>query len=606
MVDRHIDNIARTLLGIGWLVADVCADGTINYLWKQDNGHNGFPVSGLQVGINLGGIGGHPVFAEMAVKVAEVFRTGSNTCLSYTSDDSNSQDIIRILNSHPTPGHVFVLIESKDVQVASAITEDKWKLALDASGDGMWDLDVVSGKMSFSDQWRRIFGYTEDEITTVGEWLNILHPDDNIAAHEAMSKYYAGATTVYSAELRYRCKDGNYKWILSRGVVVSRDDKGGVLRMIGTHKDINQRKMAEAELKVSRETFANLFNFSAIGKALLGPGGVWLEVNDVVCKMTGYTRDELVKLHYRDITFEDDVDLDMPYVQKLVAGEIDNYTLEKRYVSKTRRIITTLLTVSIVRNADNSPKYFICDIVDISEKKELSQELAHKNAELETATMSLMGKITQLEELNSIIAHNLRGPAGNIKLLAEESEMFGREQALALIRDASITLLDELNVLLELSRIRLNRDIPYETCNFRKIGEGVMIHFLADIYQKHVDLVFDIEVEEIVYPKVYLESILYNLISNAIKYCRTDIQPRIVVSTRKIGDEVRLSVKDNGLGIDMDRFADRVFKLNQVFHEGYDSKGVGLFMTRAQIESTGGHIELHSKLNEGSEFIVAF
>ncbi len=112
--------------------------------------------------------------------------------------------------------------------------------------------------------------------------------------------------------------------------------------------------------------------------------------------------------------------------------------------------------------------------------------------------------------------------------------------------------------------------------------------------------------ETINYPKLYLESIIYNLVSNAIKYRSKTIQPVIEISTFILGERVQLSVKDNGLGIDLARYGDKLFKLNQIFHEGYDSKGVGLFITKAQIESLGGTISVQSMPNEGCNFTVTF
>jgi signal transduction histidine kinase len=124
------------------------------------------------------------------------------------------------------------------------------------------------------------------------------------------------------------------------------------------------------------------------------------------------------------------------------------------------------------------------------------------------------------------------------------------------------------------------------------------------IYEKHAVFNLDIEIKTISYPKAYLENILYNLISNALKYSRSEIPPEITISTTMHEGKVQISVKDNGLGIDLEKYGDRVFKLNQVFHEGFDSKGVGLYLTKTQVESLGGKIELKSVLNEGSEFIV--
>jgi signal transduction histidine kinase len=106
------------------------------------------------------------------------------------------------------------------------------------------------------------------------------------------------------------------------------------------------------------------------------------------------------------------------------------------------------------------------------------------------------------------------------------------------------------------------------------------------------------------YPKVFLESIIYNLLSNALKYYSPSRIPEILLRTYEEDGRVKLSVKDNGLGIDLVKYGNKLFQLNQVFHKHNNSKGVGLYITKAQIESFGGTIQVKSRENEGSEFIV--
>jgi signal transduction histidine kinase len=114
----------------------------------------------------------------------------------------------------------------------------------------------------------------------------------------------------------------------------------------------------------------------------------------------------------------------------------------------------------------------------------------------------------------------------------------------------------------------------------------------------------DLAVRTIRYPKVFLESIIYNLLSNALKYISTERIPEILVRTYELDGRILLSVKDNGLGIDLVKYGNKIFKLNQVFHKRPDAKGVGLYITKAQVESFGGSIIVRSRENEGSEFIV--
>ena len=101
-----------------------------------------------------------------------------------------------------------------------------------------------------------------------------------------------------------------------------------------------------------------------------------------------------------------------------------------------------------------------------------------------------------------------------------------------------------------------------------------------------------------------MESILYNFIANALKYCKRDVPLEIIISTYTQDGAIMLSVKDNGIGIDLNTYGMRIFNLYQVFHSGYESKGIGLYIIKTQIESLGGSVSVKSEVNEGSEFIV--
>ena len=128
--------------------------------------------------------------------------------------------------------------------------ENRWKLALESSGDGVWDWNVATGDQTHSLQWKEMLGYSALEIGTgYDEFTSRVHPDDLAQAQAAASACLEGKVPDYAVDLRLRCKDGSWKWVLSRGKVVSRDAQGRPLRMIGTHTDINERKQTEAELR---------------------------------------------------------------------------------------------------------------------------------------------------------------------------------------------------------------------------------------------------------------------------------------------------------------------------------------------------------------------
>ncbi|HEX8377653.1 MAG TPA: ATP-binding protein [Pedobacter sp.] len=128
----------------------------------------------------------------------------------------------------------------------------------------------------------------------------------------------------------------------------------------------------------------------------------------------------------------------------------------------------------------------------------------------------------------------------------------------------------------------------------------------VQIEKEKIGFVTSLIVDTIDYPVIYLESILYNLISNAIKYRRKSVKSVIKIKTYFEENRTVLEVSDNGLGIDLKRYGSQVFQLNKVFHSGYDSKGLGLFILKNQVETLGGKITVTSEPNQGATFKVFF
>lgn len=136
-------------------------------------------------------------------------------------------------------------------QQALASSEERWKFALDGSDAGVWDRNLQTGEVVYSRRYREIYGYGEDQLIDHWEtWEDRVHPDDLPLVTADREAYLTGKTETYSNERRMRCQDGSWKWILSRGMVVSRDAQGRPVRMIGTHTDISERKAAQQRLQM--------------------------------------------------------------------------------------------------------------------------------------------------------------------------------------------------------------------------------------------------------------------------------------------------------------------------------------------------------------------
>ena len=144
-------------------------------------------------------------------------------------------------------GTVEDITEHLAAQEALLRSEEHWKLALDSTGDGVWDWHIQDGMEFYSKRYKEMYGYSQDKVWQRADaYADLVHPDDKALLLGDQQAYFDGRRSVFSNEHRVRCADGSYKWILSRGMVIARDTKGLPLRMIGTHTDISARKETEA------------------------------------------------------------------------------------------------------------------------------------------------------------------------------------------------------------------------------------------------------------------------------------------------------------------------------------------------------------------------
>lgn len=139
--------------------------------------------------------------------------------------------------------------EQRKLEQSLIVSEERWKFALEGAGEGVWDWNLETDEVFRSGQWFKIYGYSQEEVgITAAAGRELMHPDDLSRAIAEMNAHLEGKTPIYSSEYRLRCKDGSWKWILSRGMIVSRCPQGKPIRMIGTHTDISERKRTEEEI----------------------------------------------------------------------------------------------------------------------------------------------------------------------------------------------------------------------------------------------------------------------------------------------------------------------------------------------------------------------
>ena len=151
----------------------------------------------------------------------------------------------------------------KEIEVTLEESQNRWKFALEGSGDGVMDLNLVTGEAFYSPQWKRLFGYEEDEIgSSRDELISRIHPDDIDKVIESREMHLKSKIPLHDVEYRVRCNDGSYKWVLARGKVIRCDEDGTPVRIIGTFTDITDRKFSEDKIKYLsyHDTLTGVYN----------------------------------------------------------------------------------------------------------------------------------------------------------------------------------------------------------------------------------------------------------------------------------------------------------------------------------------------------------
>ncbi len=199
-------------------------------------------------------------------------------------------------------GFITDITEQKRLDQHLKDSDYRWKFAIEGSGDGVWDVNVQTQEANYSKRWKEMLGYAEDELLADRkEWISRIHPDDRSNVLDAGQAYLEGKTDTYVVEYRLQCKDGQYKWMLSRGMLVSRDKEGKPLRMIGTQADITESKHADEvmelmqlELMKSHDRFKDLYEFAPIGYLTISKHGLITQLNWRASAMLGLDRKNII------------------------------------------------------------------------------------------------------------------------------------------------------------------------------------------------------------------------------------------------------------------------------------------------------------------------
>jgi len=280
----------------------------------------------------------------------------------------HEQDDLQLFTSlaHRISDTLSVFISTQQLRDS----EERWKFALEGAGEGVWDWNPKTDEAMFSKHWKEMIGYAEHEFPDKGAaWVDHLHPDDKDRVLSAVDDYLAGKHPLFAVEFRMRCKDGSWKWISSRGKLVSRDAHGNPLRIIGIHIDISDRKQDEQQLKIAAIAFE-----AQEGIMITDTDNVILRVNRSFTNITGYTAAEVIGQNPRILASgRHDADFFAAMWQDIQSnGGWDGEIWNRR---KSGEVYPERLTITAVRDANGIVTNYVATIVDFTMNKESEKKI---------------------------------------------------------------------------------------------------------------------------------------------------------------------------------------------------------------------------------------
>ncbi len=465
---------------------------------------------------------------------------------------------------------------------------------------GSWEVDLKTMEITWSAMTRSIHEVEDDYSPNVEEAIHFYEEGKYRDLITVLFNNAVNNGEEFDAELLIRTAKNNLKWVRSIGFPILKNNK--VVKILGVFQDITEKTNTFKELEYKEKLIRTTIENAPNGMALVGLEGQIIDLNKNFCSYLGYTKKELMHTYVNKLSHPQDINIIPIHIKEMINREKDSFECEKRYLKKDGSIIYCLLSVSIVRDDANKPLHFISTIIDITKSKAI-------NKKIEYLLQTTKSQNTRLQNFAHIVSHNLRSHSGNLEMLLElmqeEIPESTKNEFFPLISEAVNKLSETIQNLNEVADINTKEKQELESNNLLDFTNNALGTFRAEILDTNAKINIDInnKIEVLAVP-AYLDSILLNFLSNAIKYKKEDSIPVININAEKINNYVKINIEDNGLGINLDLHKDKIFGLYKTFHQHEDARGLGLYITKNQIDAMDGKVEVASKVNDGTTFSI--
>lgn len=506
-----------------------------------------------------------------------------------------------------TVGFARDITDRKNVELALAEAEMRWSLAMHGANDGVWDWNLQTNQVFYSERWKSMLGFEDDEVgDSADEWQLRVHPDDLQRSLDLIQAHLKGETEFYYNEHRLRCKDGSYKWILARGKALI-GQEGKVVRFSGSHTDVSDKKLAEAMIIDRTQQLDEIFALSPDGFVSFDKHGQCKYANPAFLELTNLDADKLVGSN--EATFSD--------------------LLAQQCKPSSRFMGVAALRVKLSELADiNENQPLVADnfsgqIVELAGLGNRLLEISLKTSKAETVSEILYVRdVTHEVEVSRIksdflstAAHELRTPMSSIYgyselLLARKFSDQQQREFHEIIHKQATMVSDILNELLDLQRIESRRGKDFviaqldisqlitETVNMFKTPAGRSSPLIS-LPQKHIFIRAD---------RSKMIQVINNVLSNAYKYSPAggDVEIEVLADKKAANTGlVGICVQDHGIGMteqQLIRVCERFYRADT--SGALPGTGLGMSIVKEIVELHHGKVEISSEYGLGTRVIL--
>ncbi|MGB5943719.1 MAG: PAS domain-containing sensor histidine kinase [Leeuwenhoekiella sp.] len=554
-------------------------------------------VESLNIGMNFGKIPQVVAHQKRLLPVLADVRAGAGKSLYQRSSSGNRLyrwDFKRISGD---------LVDTGYVHVQRVVIKDRAEMRRDylrdtakkQAGIGIWEVDLLKEMIYWDDVTRQIHEVSSDFVPDLGSGIEFYKEGED---RDRITKLFNACV------LEGKSFDSDFVIISTTGREIHVNSKGRpefkngkCIRVFGTFQDITQHKLIEQELRTSEAHLSSAIDNTLVSFFIVNAKNYRIvRSNKAARKTFGYTSYELQNFDIRTIA---------PAGRSEFVNKIEAASGRSEFTAilchKLDTLIEAKVYLSTLCDHSGNPENLLLQIEDITELSANRRHLDRLNANMQKQNERLLN-------FAHIVSHNLRSHTTNITMLTEllitEKNTNEQQQLIEFISEASASLnstITDLNQITSLDR----DEVHHEVCYLKNAVDKAKISVMAALSLQDFKIVNHISPEtKVKGTTAYLDSIFFNLITNAVKYRREIPDSYICFNASSQDGTVVIKVEDNGLGIDMKRHGHKIFGLYKTFHGNDDAQGLGLYMTKGQIDLMDGSISVESQLNQGTTFTI--